>query len=176
MPRAELSEVESVEIPRAELSAADVFEVREVDVSEVESVEMPRAEPAVGGTFEAPASEPVEPEPVEEPAGLAHVPEPQPAEVLLTDLRDASSADVPYADEPADQDEPLVSCIAFAPTTDGYRMIGLAALPEPGETIDVPEIGERVVLRIGRSPIPADSRLCVYMEEPVTAPVGVAVH
>ncbi len=126
-----------------------------------------------------------EPEPVRElvpvdesePVGeLRELEDPEPAEMLLNDLHEALPMDVPHVDAPAPEREPLTACLAFAPTTDGYRLVALDALPEPGETIDVPEVGERVVLRIGRSPIPADDRLCAFVEEPVTAPMMLAVH
>ncbi len=118
------------------------------------------------------ASTPVET--VEAP--LEEVGEPQPAEVLLTDLHEALAAEFVYAGEPVSETAPVPACLAFAPTTEGYRLVALDALPDPGETIDVPEVGERLVLRIGSSPIPADDRLCAYVEELVTAPVMLALH
>jgi hypothetical protein len=173
-PEPEISEVEAVEPQPADVT---VFEAPDAASSDVEAADLPWTEPAEAPAFAAYEGVLVGPEPVDEPAAdIAEVGEPQPAEVLLTDLRDAIPLDAPHADEPATEDEPLVSCIAFAPTTEGYRLIALELLPEPGETVDVPEIGERVVLRVGRSPIPTDMRLCAYVEEPVTAPVGVAVH
>ncbi len=144
--------VEAVEEPV--VAEAPVEAVEEVE-TQVEEVEAPV------DTVEAP---------------LEEVGEPQPAEVLLTDLHDALAAEVMYAGEPVSEGAPVTACLAFAPTTEGYRLVALDALPEPGETIDVPEVGERLVLRIGRSPIPADGRLCAYVEEPVTAPVMLALH
>lgn len=100
-------------------------------------------------------------------------PEAEPA-ALFDDLRGAITAEASLADGPEPESIASVGCLAFAPTTDGYRLVGLESLPEPGETIEVPDVGERLVLRVGRSPLPGDSRRCVYVEEPVT-PVPVAV-
>lgn len=96
---------------------------------------------------------------------------PAPADALLSDLREALPTTTPPAGEPV----PVAACLAFAPTRDGYRLVALDALPEPGETIDVPEVGVRLVLRVGRSPLPGDDRAFAFVEEPVTAPVALAV-
>jgi hypothetical protein len=195
--RGGVSEVGAVEIPRAELPAADVFDagrrslgwggprrsrrrrlsrsrpgVRR-QVSEVGTVEMPREEQFAVDPLRSPRS-PVEPAPVDEPVELARPRALSPPRCSLTDLRDAIAGGPPTPTRLPTRLRRIP--IAFAPTTDGYRLIALEALPEPGETIDVPEIGARVVLRVGRSPIPADARLCAYVEETVTAPVGLAVH
>jgi hypothetical protein len=73
--------------------------------------------------------------------------------------------------EPADDEvvteEPAVACVAFAPTTRGYRLVPLESVPASGETIDVPDVGMRLVLRVGRAPYPLDDRVCVFVEEPV---------
>ena len=116
-----------------------------------------------------------EPQPVE--AQVEHVEEPQPAEVILTELHEALLAEVGYADETAPEPDPRTACVAFAPTTDGYRLVALEAAPEPGETIDIAEVGEYLVLRVGRSPIPGDDRRCAYVEERVTpALIGAVAH
>jgi len=143
-----------------------------VGLSSDEPTEVGAAEAAVFATREDLA----EARHVEERVEHAELGEPELADGLLTDLHDALPVDVQPDDCHAGEVEPMVSCIAFAPTTEGYRMVALEALPEPGETIDVPEVGERLVLRVGRSPIPGDTRRCAYVEEPVTVPVGVAVH
>ena len=116
-----------------------------------------------------------EPQPAE--AQVEHVEEPQPAEVILTELHEALLAEVGYADVTAPEPDPRTACVAFAPTTDGYRLVALEAAPEPGETIDIAEVGEYLVLRVGRSPIPGDDRRCAYVEERVTpALIGAAAH
>ena len=116
-----------------------------------------------------------EPQPVE--AQVEHVEEPQPTEVILTELHEALLAEVGYADETAPEPDPRTACVAFAPTTDGYRLVALEAAPEPGETIDIAEVGEYLVLRVGRSPIPGDDRRCAYVEERVTpALIGAVAH
>ena len=61
-----------------------------------------------------------------------------------------------------------IACLAFAPTTTGYRLLGLDAVPAPGETVDIPDVGEYLVLRIGSTPVPHDGRVCVFLEERVT--------
>ena len=92
---------------------------------------------------------------------------------LYDELRDAIFADASSVDEPEVECLPSIACLAFAPTADGYRLVTLERLPEPGETIAVPDVGERLVLRVGRSPIPGDGRMCAYVEEPVSpAPVA----
>ena len=89
----------------------------------------------------------------------------------------AKPAEVAYANETAPQPDPRTACVAFAPTTDGYRLVALEALPEAGETIDIAELGEYLVLRVGRSPIPGDDRRCAYVEESVTpALIGAVAH
>ncbi len=101
---------------------------------------------------------------------------PQPVEALLTDLRVAIPTDEPSVEEPVAPPVPAAACFVFAPTTEGYRLVPLDGLPEPGATVDIPEVGERVVLRVGPRPIPGDKRLFAFVEEPVTAPVELAVH
>ena len=95
-------------------------------------------------------------------------PDPGPTE-LFDDLRGAIAADASPTDEREPEQLTSVACLAFAPTTDGYRLVELDGPPAPGTTIAVPDVGERLVLRVGRSPIPGDARLCAYLEEPVAA-------
>ena len=67
------------------------------------------------------------------------------------------------------------SFVAYASTPKGYRLVALdVALPRDGETIDVPELGELVVARIGRSPLPLDTRRCVYLEQPIDSAAALA--
>jgi hypothetical protein len=62
--------------------------------------------------------------------------------------------------------QPSFGWVAFASTTTGYRLFQLTgAIPGVGTTVDVPELGERVVLRLGRSPLPQDQRTCVFLEQ-----------
>jgi len=123
--------------------------------------------------------QPVEAEAMEEPeppeAQVEHVEEPQSVEVMLTELHEALAAEVGYLDETAPEVDPRTACVAFAPTTDGYRLVALEAQPEPGETIDIAEVGEYLVLRVGSSPIPGDDRRCAYVEERVTPALVAAV-
>ena len=50
--------------------------------------------------------------------------------------------------------DPSVACFAFTPTRRGYVLAPLDEIPSAGQTIYVPDVGERVVLRVG-SPAPA---------------------
>lgn len=89
--------------------------------------------------------------------------------------------DAGWAEEPASDivaaPEPAAACVAFAPTTRGYRLVQLALVPAAGDTIDVPDVGLRLVLRVGRSPYPLDDRICAFVEEPVVWALAVdAVH
>ena len=59
-------------------------------------------------------------------------------------------------------------CLAYVSSPTGYRLVPIAVeLPAPGETIELGELGRLVVLRVGKSPLPLDRRVCVYVEQPV---------
>lgn len=65
--------------------------------------------------------------------------------------------------------------VAFASTTAGYRLVQLEGpVPAVGETVDVPDVGELVVLRLGPSPLPGDQRTCVFLEQLVRTDAVVA--
>jgi hypothetical protein len=65
--------------------------------------------------------------------------------------------------------------VAFASTTTGYRLVHLSGpLPMVGETLDVPDVGQLLVLRLGRSPLPADQRTCVFLEQLVRSESSLA--
>ena len=59
------------------------------------------------------------------------------------------------------------TCVAFASTPRGYRLVELGdgPVPDVGQHIELPDVGELVVLRRGPSPLPADERICVYLEQ-----------
>jgi len=58
-------------------------------------------------------------------------------------------------------------CLAYISTPMGYRLVPIAVeLPAPGETIELGELGPLVVSRVGKSPLPLDRRVCVYVEQP----------
>jgi hypothetical protein len=64
--------------------------------------------------------------------------------------------------------EPVAAfgCIAFASTPAGYRIVQLGGpAPDVGSSLDVPDVGEVIVLRLGRSPLPGDQRTCVFLEQ-----------
>jgi outer membrane biosynthesis protein TonB len=157
--------VEPVEEPVAEEPPAE-SEAPEAVEAHAEPVEEPQP-------VEAHAEPEEEPEPVE--AHAEPMEEPQPVEVMLTEFHEALAAEVGYLDETAPESDPRTACVAFAPTTDGYRLVALEAQPEPGETIDIPDVGEYLVLRVGFSPIPGDDRRCAYVEERVTPALVAAV-
>jgi chromosome segregation protein len=61
---------------------------------------------------------------------------------------------------------PLEGCVAFAPTSDGYRLIELpGAPPEVGSTLELEGCdAPLVVTRYGLSPLPLDRRPCAYLD------------
>jgi hypothetical protein len=66
------------------------------------------------------------------------------------------------------ESQPSFGWVAFASTTTGYRLIHLTgAIPAVGATVDIPDLGERLVLRLGRSPLWQDQRTCAYLEQRV---------
>jgi hypothetical protein len=71
--------------------------------------------------------------------------------------------------------ETAAVCVAFASTPRGYRFVELenGAVPEVGRLLEVPDVGVLVVLRHGPSPLPADERVCVFLEPVVAAGVSV---
>ena len=122
--------------------------------------------------------------------GRPDITEPVPAEAAPEDEPEPVVAETP-TEAPARRTRPLptlvfedvrepetsFACVAYAPTTRGYRLVPLVGVPSPGETIDVPDVGERLVLRVGPSPLPEDDRACAFVEEPVVwALTADAVH
>ncbi len=62
--------------------------------------------------------------------------------------------------------EPVTKgCLAFAPTSSGYRLVEFpGSPPEVGATIKLKSVkGPLVVTRLGLSPLPFDGRPCVYL-------------
>jgi len=117
-------------------------------------------EPVVvpGSTLEAILTVAPEPEPSPEPTAAEH--DEVPAE---------------HEDVPQPEPETAAVCVAFASTPRGYRFVELenGAVPEVGRLLEVPDVGVLVVLRRGPSPLPADERVCVFLEPVV--PAGVSV-
>ena len=122
--------------------------------------------------------------------------EPGPGLVPLAELYPEPAFATPAADttgerepEPEEASQPAVFeerdetlepetaavCVAFASTPRGYRFVELenGAVPEVGRLLEVPDVGVLVVLRHGPSPLPADERVCVFLEPVV--PAGVSV-
>ena len=141
--------------PAVEDVAVSDSPVEDVTLEEQPADDVALAEPAVEGVaFEEPVVE----------------------EAFAEAPMDAGWAEEPAADIVA-APEPAAACVAFAPTTRGYRLVPLGAVPAAGETIDVPDVGPRLVLRVGRSPYPLDDRICAFVEEPVVWALAVeAVH
>lgn len=101
-------------------------------------------------------------------------------EAAPSDTEDAEATVVPLLpreDRPAPAPVPVpvaepepesaFGCIAFASTPAGYRLVQLGGpAPDVGSSLEVPDVGEAVVLRLGRSPLPGDQRTCVFLEQP----------
>ncbi len=109
----------------------------------------------------------VDDEPTSGDVGLAEPPVEDVAPVVEERVADDVAVAEPLPVDDIAVDEPAVACVAFAPTTRGYRLVPLDAVPLAGETIEVPDVGLRLVLRVGRSPYPLDDRTCAFVEEPV---------
>jgi hypothetical protein len=130
--------------------AISKFELAGALAEQMAVLEVPAAEPAppqAEGTV-VPLTPRVEeaPMPVAEP-----IPTPLPKPIL-------APAAIPELRSP-------FGCVAFASTVVGYRLVQLGGpAPDVGATIDVPDVGELVVLRLGRSPLPGDQRTCVFLE------------
>jgi hypothetical protein len=135
----------------------------------VEPAAEPWFEPAPEGPVEVaaealvePAAEP-EPDPPADPEQAPgdddlHRHHPEPGDTLSAG---------PWHLLVAAQEPGLGVSVAFAPTCVGYRLVPLSDVPSVGETVDVPGVGAQVVLRLGRSPLPGDIRVCVFVEEHV---------
>ena len=99
----------------------------------------------------------------EEPAAVAEPApetEPEPRAAPVSIVTSLPIAVVQPMSQPSD------GWVAFASTTTGYRLVELTgAIPEVGTTVDVPELGERIVLRLGSSPLWQDRRTCVFLEQ-----------
>ena len=107
-------------------------------------------------TVHEPVEETPATEDVEIPARLSAVPTPLAIALPLSD--------------------PTFGCVAFASTVTGYRLAHLGGpVPDVGSTVDVPDVGELVVLRLGPSPLPGDQRTCVFLEQPHRVPSETAV-
>jgi len=114
------------------------------------------------------------------PAELEAVPEPEP-ESTEAEPRQVHLVEPEPEPEPELEPEPAMELVAeedevsepgaalwvaFASTPRGYRLVELdnGHVPEVGEQVELPEVGELVVLRRGPSPLPMDERICVYLE------------
>ena len=98
----------------------------------------------------------------EEPTQLREIGLARPPEVEAS-----PEPEIAPAPEDAELSEPVPAlCVAFASTPRGYRLVELedGHVPDVGEHVELPEVGELVVLRHGPSPLPADERVCVYLE------------
>jgi hypothetical protein len=154
--------------PRADAPAAPAAE--EADVLVPEPVPVLEAVPDL-----EPEPDVVAPEPEPELAPELEL-EPAPELVPEPEFQPVVATEPPFEVEEAPAPEIAASaCVAFASTPRGYRLVELGERPVPaiGERIELPDVGELVVLRYGPSPLPADERVCVYLEQP--APVAYAL-
>jgi len=115
----------------------------------------------------------LEPEPRPEPE---LVPDPRPELVPELELAREPNIVVPVAaieqalgaeEAPPAPEAATAACVAFASTPRGYRLVELGDGPVPGvgEHVELPDVGELVVMRRGPSPLPADERICIYLEQ-----------
>ena len=120
-----------------------------------------------------------EPQPGPEPEAR---PEPVPVTEAATDVDDESRPEPawpPPVTLPTSlalaEPSPTYGWVAFASTAMGYRIVQLAGpIPAIGATVDVPDTGQLVVLRLGRSPLPQDDRTCVFLEQLVHPEIALA--
>jgi hypothetical protein len=115
-----------------------------------------------------------EPEPVLEAVPDLE-PEPRPEPTLVPDPTPEPDIVVPVAaiEQPLEAEQApapevaTAACVGFASTPRGYRLVELGdgPVPDVGEHIELPDVGELVVLRRGPSPLPADERVCIYLEQ-----------
>ena len=167
--------------PAVETMALLESPVGDVTLEEQPADDVALAEPAVEEVafLESPVGD-VAPE--EQPADDVALAEPAIEDVafeepVVEEAFAGTPMDAGWAEEPAADIVAAAACVAFAPTTRGYRLVPLGAVPAAGETIDVPDVGPRLVLRVGRSPYPLDDRICAFVEEPVVWALAVdAVH
>ena len=79
-----------------------------------------------------------------------------------------AAADAHGVGTPRSTDRPaeLSVFLAFAPTADGYRLVECAGAPPAlDDEVNIEDCdGPLVVTRVGASPLPFDSRRCVYLE------------
>jgi hypothetical protein len=126
-------------------------------VASVEPELVASFEPELVASFEPELVAPVEPELVAsvEPELVASPElEPMPAPVILPTSLPSLEPKSPFG------------WVAFASTTAGYRLVHLSgAIPMVGDTVEVPDVGALLVLRLGRSPLPGDQRTCVFLEQ-----------
>jgi len=147
----------------------------EPEAVETETEPAREARPAVELILESIIASPAELESVPEPTEPAHVElvevEPGPAQAPAP-VELVEPAPVELVATQAEASEPTAPlCIAFASTPRGYRLVELEddRLPDVGEHVEIPDVGELVVLRRGPSPLPMDERVCVYLEPLVPA-------
>jgi hypothetical protein len=181
------------EVMLTELHDALTGDASAVGDERLETLEAVSEETEASSPVTAPPTEPDAAPPTEEPiaaelpaAGDDHemaeayaetVEEPWTADVMPIEVHHIPAPEIGHLDDAAPAVDQRTPCVAFAPTLEGYRLVALEAQPEPGETIDIPEVGEYLVLRVGSSPIPGDDRRCAYVEERVTAAlVGAVAH
>jgi hypothetical protein len=145
----------------------------ELEVVEPEPEPAREPRPAVELILEAMGGAPAELEAVPEPEPEPESTEAEPRQVHLVEPEPepepelAPEPAMELVDEEDEVSEPGAALwVAFASTPRGYRLVELdnGHVPEVGEQVELPEVGELVVLRRGPSPLPMDERICVYLE------------
>ncbi len=97
---------------------------------------------------------------------LEPVPSPEPEPVAIPEPEPMPEPTILSTSLPSLEPKSPFGWVAFASTTAGYRLVHLSgAIPMVGDTVEVPDVGELVVLRLGRSPLPGDQRTCVFLEQ-----------
>jgi hypothetical protein len=164
-------------VPAAALRPEPAYGTPAMEAPEPEAAPQPEEAPYVEVALqpEAPriaaslqAEEKAEPETAYGSTPGTEAPEPEAA----PQLEEASYVEVALQPEEAPGHEPFAAlCVAFASTPHGYRLVELdnGLVPEVGTRVEVPDVGELVVLRHGPSPLPADERVCVFLEPLVPA-------
>ena len=153
-------------------AAAEAPEATVVDLAARLEEPVASAAPVTAAEAEQPveAFEPefvasAEPELVAEPEPTASQPEPEPT-ASLPEPEPMPAPTILPTSMPSLQPKSPFGWVAFASTTSGYRLVHLSGpIPMVGETVDVPDVGELLVLRLGRSPLPGDQRTCVFLEQ-----------
>jgi hypothetical protein len=89
------------------------------------------------------------------------MPEPASEPILLVEPEGE-----PEPEASAEAERAAPAWVAFASTPRGYHLVALdhGPVPDVGDRVELAELGELVVLRVGVSPLPLDERVCAFLE------------